>query len=238
MPVASACPPIPSPGLVAHTLVETLSWGPVAPFDAAAAVLAVGGAIILTSWTENYGDASEHGSATEGFKKAAQLIWSGALERGEVGFAACSMPSVSTLCFCSKPAGPAATPADGFAHMRRAAPRRVPMLQSRRLRCWAPCSRFSRDPCTRLSSCGLPPSGDARCALVAAHSGLRVLLGTSVVLPRVPHLLGPQPASTDLLPPPAPARALPLADLPWPARCAPLSTPRSAAPRASASRTA
>jgi MFS family permease len=39
-------------------------------------VLAVGGAIILTSWTENYGDASEHGSATEGFKKAAQLIWS------------------------------------------------------------------------------------------------------------------------------------------------------------------
>lgn len=63
---------------MAHTLVETLSWGPVAPFDAAAAVLVVGGGIIATSWTENFGDASEHAPATEGFKKAANLIWSGA----------------------------------------------------------------------------------------------------------------------------------------------------------------
>ncbi|EFN51339.1 hypothetical protein CHLNCDRAFT_33124, partial [Chlorella variabilis] len=62
-------------GLVAHTLVETAAWGPVAPFDAAATVLAIGGLIILTSWSENYGDASEHSSAVDGFKKAGALIW-------------------------------------------------------------------------------------------------------------------------------------------------------------------
>ncbi|KAI3439118.1 hypothetical protein D9Q98_001527 [Chlorella vulgaris] len=62
-------------GLVAHTLVETVAWGPVAPFDAAAVVLAVGGVIIATSWSENYGDASGDSSAVEGFKKAGALIW-------------------------------------------------------------------------------------------------------------------------------------------------------------------
>jgi hypothetical protein len=50
----------------------------VAPFDAAAVVLAVGGVIIATSWSENYGDASGDSSAVEGFKKAGALIWRGA----------------------------------------------------------------------------------------------------------------------------------------------------------------
>lgn len=61
-------------GLIAHALVETLAIGPVAPFDAAATVLIIGGVIIYSTWTENYGDASSGSSATDGFKKAAKLI--------------------------------------------------------------------------------------------------------------------------------------------------------------------
>jgi MFS transporter, MFS domain-containing protein family, molybdate-anion transporter len=63
-------------GLTAHTLVETLSVGPVAPFDAAAIVLVVGGAIIYSTWTENHGDSSRDSNASEGFSKAAKLIMS------------------------------------------------------------------------------------------------------------------------------------------------------------------
>ena len=43
-------------GLVAHTLVEALGLGAVAPFDAAHAVLLLGGLVVLATWTENYGD--------------------------------------------------------------------------------------------------------------------------------------------------------------------------------------
>eukprot|EP00887_Chlorella_sp_A99_P000640 scaffold5.g640.t1 len=82
-------------GLVAHTLVLTLSLGPVAPFDAAALVLIAGGAVITATWTENYGDASEKSGSTDGFKKAALLIWNepkiallGAMQAGP-GFAGC-----------------------------------------------------------------------------------------------------------------------------------------------------
>ncbi len=62
---------------MANVLVENLSLGPVAPFDAAATVLTVGGFIIAWTWSENYGDASASSSTTDGFKKAAQLIWNG-----------------------------------------------------------------------------------------------------------------------------------------------------------------
>lgn len=61
-------------GLIAHTLVETLAIGPVAPFDAAAIVLVIGGVIIYTTWTENHGDSSVNSTAVEGFSKAARLI--------------------------------------------------------------------------------------------------------------------------------------------------------------------
>lgn len=43
-------------GLAAHTLVEALGLGPVAPFDAAHIVLLLGGIVILLTWSENFGD--------------------------------------------------------------------------------------------------------------------------------------------------------------------------------------
>ncbi|CAL5229707.1 g13080 [Coccomyxa viridis] len=43
-------------GFLAHTLVEGLNLGPVAPFDAAHVVLLLGGAVVLATWTENFGD--------------------------------------------------------------------------------------------------------------------------------------------------------------------------------------
>ena len=61
-------------GLFAHSLVETLNFGPVAPFDAAATVLVAGGCIIWATWSENFGDASQDGNAIDGFKKAASFI--------------------------------------------------------------------------------------------------------------------------------------------------------------------
>ena len=42
-------------GFLAHALVELLSLGPVAPFDAAHAVLLLGGLLVLATWTENFG---------------------------------------------------------------------------------------------------------------------------------------------------------------------------------------
>ncbi|KAL4419074.1 hypothetical protein ABPG77_002215 [Micractinium sp. CCAP 211/92] len=62
-------------GQVANVLVESFKFGPVAPFDAAAVVLTLGGLIIASSWTENFGDASDRSSVAEGFKKAGALIW-------------------------------------------------------------------------------------------------------------------------------------------------------------------
>ena len=65
-------------GLFAHSLVETFSLGPVAPFDAAATVMIVGGIIISSTWSENYGDSSSKSPASDVFKKAALLIASDA----------------------------------------------------------------------------------------------------------------------------------------------------------------
>ncbi|CAN6463781.1 unnamed protein product [Victoria cruziana] len=61
-------------GLFANTLADTLAFGPVAPFDAAACFLAIGMAIILSSWTENYGDPSESKDLLTQFKGAAVAI--------------------------------------------------------------------------------------------------------------------------------------------------------------------
>lgn len=64
-------------GLVAHSLVETLGLGPVAPFDAAALVMVFGGVIVLFSWTENFGNCSEKKSFLEQLKSGAHAIANG-----------------------------------------------------------------------------------------------------------------------------------------------------------------
>jgi MFS family permease len=62
-------------GLLGHGLVETFDLGPVAPFDAAAAVLLVGGAIVISTWPENFGDPSDKGNLGDTLKKAANAIY-------------------------------------------------------------------------------------------------------------------------------------------------------------------
>ncbi|KAJ3690334.1 hypothetical protein LUZ61_019498 [Rhynchospora tenuis] len=61
-------------GLFANLLADNLGFGPVAPFDAAACVLAIGMAIIMFSWTENYGDPSESKDLIGQFRVAAKAI--------------------------------------------------------------------------------------------------------------------------------------------------------------------
>ncbi|XP_057453358.1 uncharacterized protein LOC130745215 [Lotus japonicus] len=61
-------------GLFGNLLVDTLSLGPVSPFDAASCFLAIGMAIILFSWSENYGDPSENKDLLTQFRGAAVVI--------------------------------------------------------------------------------------------------------------------------------------------------------------------
>ncbi|GAB2227595.1 hypothetical protein Droror1_Dr00009420 [Drosera rotundifolia] len=61
-------------GLLGNLLVDTFSLGPVAPFDAASCFLAIGMFIILTTWTENFGDPSESKDLLTQFKGAAVAI--------------------------------------------------------------------------------------------------------------------------------------------------------------------
>ncbi|MCO5557381.1 hypothetical protein L7F22_010944 [Adiantum nelumboides] len=61
-------------GLLANFLADTLALGPVSPFDAASCVLALGMAIIMYTWAENYGDNSEGRSLLIQFKGAASAI--------------------------------------------------------------------------------------------------------------------------------------------------------------------
>lgn len=64
-------------GLFGNYLVDSLALGPVAPFDAAACFLAIGMAVIISSWSENYGDPSENKDLITQFKNAASAIASG-----------------------------------------------------------------------------------------------------------------------------------------------------------------
>ncbi|XP_078154576.1 uncharacterized protein LOC144549676 [Carex rostrata] len=61
-------------GLFANLIADNLGFGPVAPFDAAACVLAIGMAIIMFSWTENYGDPSESKDLFGQFRVAGKAI--------------------------------------------------------------------------------------------------------------------------------------------------------------------
>jgi MFS transporter, MFS domain-containing protein family, molybdate-anion transporter len=62
-------------GLLANYLVTDMDFGPVAPFDAAATFLAVGGIIIATTWTENKGAVSENASLQASFGAAKNAIF-------------------------------------------------------------------------------------------------------------------------------------------------------------------
>ena len=64
-------------GLLGHALVEILQLGPVSPFDAAALVLLIGGAYIAFSWTENYGESSDHAPFYVSLVNAGKTIWEG-----------------------------------------------------------------------------------------------------------------------------------------------------------------
>uniref|UniRef100_A0A1J3EQX7 Molybdate-anion transporter n=1 Tax=Noccaea caerulescens TaxID=107243 RepID=A0A1J3EQX7_NOCCA len=61
-------------GLFGNLLVHSFSLGPVAPFDAAACFLAIGMAVILSSWAENYGDPSDNKDLLTQFRGAAVAI--------------------------------------------------------------------------------------------------------------------------------------------------------------------
>lgn len=61
-------------GLFAQLLVSNFSLGPVAPFDAAAAVMLAGGLLVLFTWSENYGDSSNKTSLQEQAVKAGKAI--------------------------------------------------------------------------------------------------------------------------------------------------------------------
>ncbi|CAI5955813.1 unnamed protein product [Closterium sp. NIES-64] len=61
-------------GLLANTLVSDLRLGPVAPFDAAAVLLAVGMTGIMSTWGENYGDTNESKGLLAQFRSAAATI--------------------------------------------------------------------------------------------------------------------------------------------------------------------
>ncbi|CAI5961071.1 unnamed protein product [Closterium sp. NIES-64] len=72
-------------GLLANSLVTSLALGPVAPFDAAALVLLLGGAIITATWPENYGDSTDSKGLLAQFHAAASAIASGGLPSPQVG---------------------------------------------------------------------------------------------------------------------------------------------------------
>lgn len=66
-------------GLIGNILVEDMRLGPVAPFDAAIAVLLVGGVAIQLTWAENYGNKGTIMTEMLGgqFSQALQTIRSG-----------------------------------------------------------------------------------------------------------------------------------------------------------------
>jgi drug/metabolite transporter (DMT)-like permease len=53
-------------GLLANYLVRNLDLGPVAPFDAAIVLLAIGGVLIFATWPENHGNESSKDSEAGG----------------------------------------------------------------------------------------------------------------------------------------------------------------------------
>ncbi|GFQ06685.1 molybdate-anion transporter, partial [Phtheirospermum japonicum] len=60
--------------LFGNMLLDSLNLGPVSPFDAAAIILAIGMAIIISSWSENYGDPSDNKDLLTQFRGAVVAI--------------------------------------------------------------------------------------------------------------------------------------------------------------------
>lgn len=85
-------------GLVAHTLVEGMSLGPVAPFDAAHAVLLLGGVVVLATWSENFGE--EEGK--ENRSSFLGQIWAAmrAIRKGGLTRTLCPWMNPALLCSC------------------------------------------------------------------------------------------------------------------------------------------
>jgi hypothetical protein len=89
-------------GLVGNYLVGNLQLPRVAPFDAAIVVLLLGGATIVWTWPENYGDHSTSRSILEQFRAAYQSIVRDRrillLGVMQVCFLRICLPNNSTLC--------------------------------------------------------------------------------------------------------------------------------------------
>ncbi|KAF6155158.1 hypothetical protein GIB67_019684 [Kingdonia uniflora] len=64
-------------GLFGNMLAATLGFGPVAPFDVATCFLAIAMAIIMSSWSKNFGDPSESKDLFTQFKGDAIATASG-----------------------------------------------------------------------------------------------------------------------------------------------------------------
>lgn len=64
-------------GLLANYLVDDMKMGPVAPFDAALVLLAIGGAVVQSTWSENYGDSSDSSTVMQQFQRGYSAITSG-----------------------------------------------------------------------------------------------------------------------------------------------------------------
>jgi hypothetical protein len=63
-------------GFLGDFLVEKMNLGRVAPFDAAIVFMLIGGAVMMATWPENYGDSGSK-NLTQQFEKAWHAITTG-----------------------------------------------------------------------------------------------------------------------------------------------------------------
>lgn len=68
-------------GFFGDFLVEKMDLGRVAPFDAAIVFMLIGGAVMMMTWPENYGDSGSK-NLTQQFEKAWHAITTGVVWAG------------------------------------------------------------------------------------------------------------------------------------------------------------
>jgi hypothetical protein len=83
-------------GFLGNYLVDSLGLGRVAPFDAAAVFMVIGGGVIMATWTENYGNVHQN-NITDQFAKAARAIMQGKHAGALPLWYTCSRPSVMAV---------------------------------------------------------------------------------------------------------------------------------------------